>query len=270
LAISAIVIKTPSAVTTMPAILRILQLLVPASFHHHLYEPAVFLAYLSAARAPAPNTYKSGALERNQMPKAGPYEFPIRDLDSCIEYLRKADKNQVGESFTREEFGSLVEKSSKSGPFGALVGAMNQYGLVEARRGQIQLTELARRILFGQPDEANDAKKKAVLNIGLFTEICSEYGPQATNEDIRAFLGEHTKDAQDKAAEIGSVFRAVSHYIELDGKGNQTVVTEEKPQFGFEEYRLGGGIQVRLPKQEIHKAWKRTKKAMDTLLGTGE
>jgi hypothetical protein len=211
------------------------------------------------------------------MPKAGPYEYPVRDLDNCIKYLKDAYTNKKRLSYGREEFGSQIGVSSKSGPFGGLVGAMNQYGLVETGRGQIQYTELARRIVEGQPDDAKDAKKNAALNINLFTQIYAKYGAQATEDQMKEFLKEQANlgdnDALEKAVEIRSIFRRVSRYFDFaNGEKRQnnidreSVKTNGKSQAEYEEYRLGEGIQLRLPREHLAEAWARTKKAIDALL----
>jgi len=47
------------------------------------------------------------------------------------------------------------------------------------------------------------------------------------------------------------------------------VVESEAPP-DVEEYRLGGGTVVRLPKKGTREAWERAKKAVDILVGAGE
>jgi len=47
------------------------------------------------------------------------------------------------------------------------------------------------------------------------------------------------------------------------------VVEGEVPP-DVEEYRLGGGIVVRLPKKGAREAWERAKRVVDILIGAGE
>jgi len=52
------------------------------------------------------------------------------------------------------------------------------------------------------------------------------------------------------------------------GRGEIGIEGEIPPE--VEEYKLGGGILVRLPKEGMKEAWEKAKKALDILIGVSE
>lgn len=122
------------------------------------------------------------------MPKAGRYDYPSRDLDDCVEYLRKAFDTSKSYVMTRDSFATAISLSSKGGGFNLLIGSMSMFGLVDTGGGEIRYTELAKKILFGEPDERHLALEDAVRKIGLFAEVYDKYGAAFTDDQLRLFL----------------------------------------------------------------------------------
>jgi hypothetical protein len=150
------------------------------------------------------------------MPRAGRYDYPDRDLDSCIEYMRTAYDKIKATAMKRDAFAEALGLSPKTGPFGVLIGSLAKYSLADTRDGYVRYTELAKTILF-EPTKSNEAKSEAVRNIKLFADIHARLGAQATDEQIRIFLREHadvdTAEAPEKALDVSKIFKRVAPYF---------------------------------------------------------
>jgi hypothetical protein len=226
--------------------------------------------------------------EINIMPRVGRYDYPDRDLDSCLEYMRIAHDKVKDTAMRRDAFAEALNLSPKTGPFGVLIGSLAKYGLADTRDGYVRYTELAKRIMF-EPTQSDEAKSEAVRNIKLFADINAKLGAQPTVEQIRIFLREHadvdTAEAPEKALEVSKIFKKVVSYFPTtpavgerqspkdggeDKRTYENSRTEDSTiQPDVEDYKLGGGIRITLPK-EIDKAveaWERVKPAMDMILG---
>lgn len=112
---------------------------------------------------------------------------------------------------TRETFAESIGMAARGGAFGYLVGSMAMYGLVETGGGNIRLTDLAKVILHGEPEEAVITKDRAVRNISLFEEIYERFGVNFTEDQLRLFLrekaGADISQATTLAAEINKILR---------------------------------------------------------------
>lgn len=141
------------------------------------------------------------------VPKAGAFEFPSRDLDDCVSYLRKARDALRAPSMTRDSFARAIAQSASGGGFGKLVGAMVSYGLVETGRGRITTTDLAEQIMFGNPEMQRRGREESVRGVRLFDEIYRKLGVHPTEEQLRVFLredaGTEAATAKNLAAEMG-------------------------------------------------------------------
>ncbi len=151
------------------------------------------------------------------MPKAGTYDYPIRNLDDCIEHLRKARDTVKDRVMTRETFAQAIGQSVKGGGFGVLVGALADYGLVDTGGGQIKTTALGEKILYGEADERMKAKQTAVRNVLLFADIYDKFGENPSEEQLRIFLRDKAKveisEANMLAAEIGKLLKTNLPYL---------------------------------------------------------
>ncbi len=65
---------------------------------------------------------------------------------------------------------------------------MEKYGLVKTGGGNVTLLPLCKLILYGEPSEIEQAKKKAVSSIDLFRELFEQYSKDVQIEQIKAFL----------------------------------------------------------------------------------
>src|SRR5438046_2040649 len=151
------------------------------------------------------------------MPKAGRYDYPVRDLDSCIELMRTAYDRTRNFANTRQTFADAIGQSPKTGPFGLLIGSIGMYGLADTGDGHVRYTELAKKMLFGLQNEIDAAKRQAVQNIALFKDVYEKFGKNIDDDQLRIFLrdsgGVEIADAPEKANEVGKIYKKVVDYL---------------------------------------------------------
>lgn len=217
------------------------------------------------------------------MPKAGRYDYPSRELDLCIDHLRKANESTKEVVFKREDFANALKQKTSGGGFNVLVGSMSTYKLVETGSGEIRYTELAKEILHGRPHEIEKAKEKAVRNVILFADIYDKFGANPTEDQLYNFLkikaNVDVSEANSLALEIGKLFNKVAKYLKPvdqsetgDGGENKEMLGQEVTQSGIltETYKLGEGTEIKLPKDNATVAWDKAKRALDIILGVDQ
>lgn len=124
------------------------------------------------------------------MTRAGVFEFPSRDLDDCISYLRRARESSKSRAMTRDGFARAIGLAVGGGGFGKLVGALTSYGLIETGRNQISATDLCEQILYGTPEEQRSGREKSVRGVRLFAETYKKFGSSPSSDQLRTFLRE--------------------------------------------------------------------------------
>jgi hypothetical protein len=161
------------------------------------------------------------------MPKAGTYDYPVDDLDRCVDKLVKARKTSNMQVMKRETFASSIPLSQKTSAFGSLVGSMVYYGLVDTGGGQIRVTELGETIVYGEPAEVSKAKAQAVRSVLLFADIYDKFGNNPTDEQVKIFLREKANvelsKAGEVAGEVGKLLKSNLQYLKATtGGGGET------------------------------------------------
>lgn len=151
------------------------------------------------------------------MPKAGRYDYPFFDLDACVDKLREYYEILKTDETNREVVADTLGMKMKGGGFAYLISSMEKYGLVDTGGGNVTITKLGKTILYGEPSEIEQAKKKAVSNVNLFRELHERYGKDVQLEQIRAFLRQKANvdiaKAQKTAPKVDKIYKKVSNYI---------------------------------------------------------
>ncbi len=77
----------------------------------------------------------------------------------------------------------------RGGGFGALIGTLELYGLVETGGGEVRITELGKSFAY-ETDEAmlQETRSKVIKRVELFSDYFSQYGNEVTEDKVRAFL----------------------------------------------------------------------------------
>ena len=149
------------------------------------------------------------------MPRIGRYSYPVIGLDEAIA-LVKVLQDKCGGEATRGTFSEAIGK--KGGWFNYLVGALSDYGLVDAQSGRVKITELAKKILFGiTTEERETAKVEAARKIRLFVDINEKYPQGATLEQFTLFLrdnsGADLEKIKTEAPKAYKVYKEVLKYL---------------------------------------------------------
>ncbi|MDA4128651.1 MAG: hypothetical protein OK422_04270 [Thaumarchaeota archaeon] len=164
------------------------------------------------------------------MPKAGRYDYPYRDLDDCVEFLRKAFDTKKEYNMSRDSFATAIGQSSKGGGFNLLVGSLAMFGLVETGGGEIKYTELAKTILFGEPNQKPKAMEEAVRKVTVFAEVFDKYGANFTDEQLRLFLKDKAvvdiAEANSLAQLVGKSLKSHLKYLTPRDGGEKKQMTD--------------------------------------------
>ncbi|MDV3294101.1 MAG: hypothetical protein LYZ70_07505 [Nitrososphaerales archaeon] len=171
------------------------------------------------------------------MPRAGILDYPSRDVDDCVGYIRKARSATNARTTSREDFAESIGQSVRGGGFGKLVASMTAYGLVETGAGRMTTTDLCEQILYGGPTEQRNGMEKAVRSVRLFGEIYERFKGEPSDDQLRIFLREkaHVEVAQaDRiAAEVGKLLRRnFKHMMTTDFRAAPVPPTREGPSEG--------------------------------------
>lgn len=198
------------------------------------------------------------------MPKAGRYDYPFFDLDSCIDKLREFHKLAQVDQATRSIFAETLKMSMTGGGFVNLISSMEKYGLIETGSGSVTITGVGKTILYGEKSEMEQLKKKAVSNIDLFRELYEQYGKNVTEEQIRVFLRQKANvdisKAQKKAKSVDTIYKKVLNYIvpaqklgpasgvKTFGLGSGRRETSTETELGKEPLKIQkGGLYIEIP-----------------------
>ena len=125
--------------------------------------------------------------------------FPT-GLDNAVEIAR-AIHNNAGLSCTIDQLAAYVGQSATSGAFRLNLATARIFGLTESEKGQINLTDIGRRVV--DPELEHRARAEAFLHVPLYGAIYNKYKqgmlpPTAALEREMAQLGVSTKQT-DKA-----------------------------------------------------------------------
>jgi hypothetical protein len=186
-------------------------------------------------------------------------------LDACIDKLREYYEVVRTDETSRELVAETLHMSMKGGGFAYLISAMEKYGLVKTGGGNVTITSFGKAILYSEPSEIEQAKRKAISNIDLFRELHEQYGKDVQPEQIRAFLRQKANvdisKAQKLAQNIDTIYKKVSNYITSAkklappsegtsfkvssiGRGEKTTETE----IGKEPLKIQkGGLYIEIP-----------------------
>lgn len=145
--------------------------------------------------------------------------FPNLSLEDAVNFAKVIwDKNRKA-AIPREAAAKDLGYTGLTGRSMQVLGALNQYGLVEiTAKGHTRVTQTAEDIFIGFPEEV---KRRAVTEAGrtpaLFREIYEKFDGDIPGENaIRSFLFQRgfTNDGVEKALRS---FNATNRYIEING-----------------------------------------------------
>lgn len=130
---------------------------------------------------------------------------------------------------TRDSFATAINMSAKGGGFNLLVGSLGMFDLVDTGGGEIKYTELAKKILFGEPSEIPKAMEEATRKVTIFGEVFDKYGPNFTEDQLRLFLKDKAvvdiSEANSLAQTVGKSLKSHLKYLTPKGSGGEKKTT---------------------------------------------
>lgn len=130
---------------------------------------------------------------------------PYYDLGSSIKVVQVVH-NQGGGRATKDQLAHFLGYSTtKSGAFINRLSAAKMFGLIEIRKNDIFVTELAQKIISPvMPDDEIEAKVAAFLSVQLFQEIYEKFHGQQLPEPVglKNLLKHHYKIVPDRVTPV--------------------------------------------------------------------
>lgn len=150
--------------------------------------------------------------------------YPRLSLLDALDYARRfydgAHKNAV----EAEAAYKIMGFAGKNGSSATVVGALRQFGLLTSVRGDIQLTDLALRILQpGSAEERVDAMHHAANLPEAFNAIHAQFAGDLprSDEPIRSFLIRSLNFSKSGADDCIASLRKT--FVELERSGNSSI-----------------------------------------------
>ena len=163
--------------------------------------------------------------------RVGNYTIPdVRLYPSLVEAVKTIyDTYPTEEISDIEALATLLgHKSAKSGTFLAKMTFLRAYGLIEGR-GTVRVSELGKKITFGNDEERAKAATKAVLKIPLWNELYRRYSVNLPTDNFWAHLAKiavlEAPDSRRIAENVRKAYLADVRYIKI----------EKKPEEGLKE-----------------------------------
>jgi len=158
--------------------------------------------------------------------------FPGLSLEEAVESAREIfDKSRHAE-IPREVVAKDLGYSGLTGRSVVILGALNQYGLVEnTSKGQMKVSQLAADILHGYPESVRlEALYKAGREPSLFKAIFDKFDNHIPSDNaVRSFLIQSgfTNDGAEKALKT---FLETNRFLEIKGANESYGVAQESAQ----------------------------------------
>lgn len=155
--------------------------------------------------------------------------FPGLSLEEAVESAREIfDKSRHAE-IPREVVAKDLGYSGLTGRSVVILGALNQYGLVEnTSKGQMKVSQLAADILHGYPESVRlEALYKAGREPSLFKAIFDKFDNHIPSDNaVRSFLIQSgfTNDGAEKALKT---FLETNRFLEIKGACESHGVAQE-------------------------------------------
>lgn len=145
--------------------------------------------------------------------------FPGIPLEQAVKMVEQIFDNNRQAVIMREDAAKDLGYSGLTGRSLKILGALNQYDLIEnVQKGQLRVTDTARDILHGYPEDVRlAALHKAGNAPTLFSSIYDRFDGEVPGENaVRSYLMQNgfTNKGVDKALES---FLSTNRYLEIKG-----------------------------------------------------
>ena len=150
----------------------------------------------------------------------------------------------IYDTYPKEEISDMLalakvlgHKSSKSGTFLAKMSYLRAYGLIEGR-GAVKVSEIGKKITYGNDEQKTNAATKAILKIPLWNELYSRYSAELPKANFWAHLAKiavlEAPEAQRVAERVRKAYLDDIRYVKAEKKPKEGVTVEPtKPDAGI-------------------------------------
>jgi hypothetical protein len=156
--------------------------------------------------------------------------YPALSLRQALDAAEKLWKAEKRTPVSHEAAATGLGFKSLSGPARVTIGALRQYGLVDkAEKGHIKLSELAVRVLHGNPDDKEAALQQAATSPNLFKELARLHA-DGSEAAIQSYLITKKEFAEDGARKAAKAFRETRKLAKQDASGYTPDDEQETPE----------------------------------------
>lgn len=201
------------------------------------------------------------------MGKIREHEYPEIGLKEAVEYVTPIVK-KYGGKISRKGFEKEIDKHG--GWLSKIVNSLKGYGLIDGR-GIYRATDLTQTIVLSPIEsEREKALGKICLNYEILGMMHKEFKDNVPEKEavsvfLKEKLGADWSEARKSAPTLLNLYKEAFSYIK-SVKEEVAPPEPTPPPSEIEEIRFGD-IYVRLPKENLQEAWKKTKRMIDIYLG---
>lgn len=176
--------------------------------------------------------------------------YPAISITECLDFIHKIDE-LGGKSVSYDSILSMMNlKSKTTRTFQIRISAAKQFGLLQTKRGNAKLTDLAQRILYPNEgkEESERLKLEAFCNPPLYAKLIERFKDKALPEPTQLgniLMNEYhiIKQVKDVAANcfiesansLGLLATGVLHIEQNENKNEQTISSDEDKSLEMEE-----------------------------------
>ncbi len=201
-----------------------------------------------------------------------------------VEATRKLYGKKGMDTIGWELAADVMGYSAKSSSYRAKIGAMKDFGLIDGTESKgLVVTEMGRKLAEGDSDEQQEALVYIIKKVPLWNQFYNKWTangkvpPDDTFwDDLKQITGIPPDDARKIADKVRGDYLADIVHLKATQEGFSKSAESVRrdspnpqntfPPVDVEHYQLGKA-QVWLPRENTEETWKRTKKAIDVLLG---
>jgi hypothetical protein len=132
--------------------------------------------------------------------------YPAIGLPDAVNEIQKIWEKEKKTAVSVDVLGAAMGYTSLSGPVRTKVAALRKYGLLDQNNGRYSLSELAVKILHGQPEERSQALAIAAQRPELFRELYSSHA-EASDAALKSELVVHREFSEAGAKQFIKAFR---------------------------------------------------------------
>jgi len=143
-------------------------------------------------------------------------DIPVLQIEEAVSIVEKFNKELKGKAENKDALAKVMGYSSaNNGAFIVKLADMRKFGLME-KSGDLQLTELAKKIAFSLDTRKREFILEAIRNVPLFSKLIGLIGTNIEDADMEMQLvnaGIPRVDALENQKKIKKIYKNFAQYI---------------------------------------------------------